>query len=58
MSNCLREIFEDERLVEKIRRRLAYLFQLTQFESLRVGKIGMQVGDNWDYPYFLFSFSQ
>jgi hypothetical protein len=38
------EIFEDERLVEKIKRRLPYLFQLAGLESSRAGQIGMQVG--------------
>jgi len=38
------EIFEDERLVEKIRDRLPYMFQLAELESSRAGKIGMEVG--------------
>jgi len=38
------EIFEDEKLVEKIKRRLSYLFQLAELESSRAGKIGMEVG--------------
>lgn len=44
MSNPLIEIFEDEKLVEKIKRRLPYLFQLAELESSRAGKIGMEVG--------------
>lgn len=44
MSGHLIEIFEDERLVEKIKRRLPYLFQLAELESSRAGRIGMQVG--------------
>jgi hypothetical protein len=44
MSNRLIEIFEDEKLVEKIKRRLPYLFQLAELESSRAGKIGMEVG--------------
>jgi hypothetical protein len=44
MPNRLIEIFEDERLVEKIKRRLPYLFQLAELESSRAGKIGMEVG--------------
>jgi len=44
MSSRLIEIFEDERLVEKIKRRLPYLFQLAELESSRAGTIGMQVG--------------
>jgi len=38
------EIFTDDRLVEKIKRRLPYLFQLAELESSRAGKIGMEVG--------------
>ncbi|MCX6009886.1 MAG: ThaI family type II restriction endonuclease [Chloroflexi bacterium] len=44
MSNRLIEIFEDERLAEKIKSRLPYLFQLAELEASRAGKIGMQVG--------------
>jgi len=38
------EIFEDEKLVAKIKRRLPYLFQLAELESSRAGKTGMEVG--------------
>jgi hypothetical protein len=38
------EIFEDQKLVEKIKRRLPYLFQLAELESSRAGKTGMEVG--------------
>lgn len=44
MSSRLIEIFEDEKLVEKIKRRLPYLFQLAELESSRAGKAGMEVG--------------
>jgi hypothetical protein len=44
MSSHLIEIFEDEELVEKIKRRLPYLFQLAELESSRAGKTGMEVG--------------
>lgn len=44
MSSRLREIFEDEKLVEKIKKRLPYLFQLAELESSRAGKTGMEVG--------------
>jgi hypothetical protein len=37
-------IFEDAELVEKIKRRLPYLFQLAELESSRAGKLGMEVG--------------
>lgn len=44
MTSRLIEIFEDEKLVEKIGRRLPYLFQLAELESSRAGKTGMEVG--------------
>lgn len=44
MSSRVVEIFKDEALVERIRRRLPYLFWLAELESSRAGKIGMQVG--------------
>jgi len=44
MYSRLIEIFEDEKLVEKIKRRLPYLFQLAELESSRAGKTGMEVG--------------
>lgn len=44
MSNRLIEIFEDEKLILKIKNRLPYLFQLAELESSRAGRIGMEVG--------------
>jgi len=44
MPSRLIEIFEDTELVEKIKKRLHYFFQLAEPESSRAGKIGMQVG--------------
>lgn len=44
MSSRLIEIFEDEELMLKIKKRLPYLFQLAELESSRAGKIGMEVG--------------
>ncbi len=44
MYDRLIEIFEDEKLVEKIKSRLPYLFQLAELESSRAGKTGMEVG--------------
>jgi len=44
MPSHLIEIFEDEKLVEKIKRRLPYLFQLAELGSSRAGTIGMQAG--------------
>ena len=44
MTSHLAEIFEDEALISKIKRRLPYFYQLAELESSRAGKIGMQVG--------------
>ena len=44
MTSRLVEIFEDTKLIGKIRKRLPYLFQLAELESSRAGKIGMEVG--------------
>jgi len=44
MSSRLIEVFEDEKLVKKIKNKLPYLFQLAELESSRAGKIGMEVG--------------
>ena len=44
MASRLSEIFLDNKLVEKIKKRLPYLFQIAELESSRAGKIGMQVG--------------
>jgi hypothetical protein len=38
------KIFKDRKLVEKIKRRLPYLFQLAELESSRAGTTGMEVG--------------
>ena len=44
MNNKLIEIFTDESLIDKIKRRLPYLYQIAELESSRAGKIGMEVG--------------
>ena len=44
MSSRLMEIFEDTKLVNRIKNKLPYLFQLAELESSRAGKIGMEVG--------------
>ena len=44
MPDRLAEAFTDEKLVDRIKTRLPYLFQLAELESSRAGKIGMEVG--------------
>jgi len=44
MLDKLADIFKDEVVVGKIKKRLPYLFQLAEFECSRAGKIGMEIG--------------
>jgi len=44
LNKHLFEIFEDKALINRIRRRLPYFYQLAELESSRAGKIGMEVG--------------
>jgi len=44
MASRAIEIFEDGVVIEKIKKRLPYLFQLAELESSRAGKAGMEVG--------------
>ncbi|MBN1632566.1 MAG: ThaI family type II restriction endonuclease [Ignavibacteria bacterium] len=38
------DLFNDGKIVNKIKKRLPYLFQMAELESSRYGKIGMEVG--------------
>lgn len=44
MNRYLVGMFNDELLVNKIKRRLPYLYRVAELESSRAGKIGMEVG--------------
>lgn len=44
MINYLVKIFEDQELIDRIKKRLPYLFQIAEIESSRAGKVGMEVG--------------
>lgn len=44
MSSRLVEVFQDKKLVGKIKERLPYLFNVAELESSRAGKVGMEVG--------------
>lgn len=44
MTSHLADIFDDKKIVKKIKRRLPYLFKLAEEDSSRAGKIGMEVG--------------
>lgn len=40
----LEELFRDKQLVEKIKKKLPYMFHIAELESSRAGKVGMEVG--------------
>jgi len=44
MNNYLLEVFRDETLIARIKKRLPQLFRIAELECSRAGKIGMQVG--------------
>ncbi|MDP2932377.1 MAG: ThaI family type II restriction endonuclease [Chloroflexota bacterium] len=44
MSSRVVEIFEDKTLIERIKKRLPYLYQIAELECSRAGHIGMEVG--------------
>jgi len=44
MNSRLIELFQDAKIVEKVRRQLPHMFQLAELECSRAGKVGMEVG--------------
>jgi len=44
MNRHLLEVFEDDILIAKVKKRLPYLYRLAELECSRAGKIGMEVG--------------
>jgi hypothetical protein len=58
-KNRLFEIFSNDILISKIKRKLPHLFNIAELESSRAGKIGMEVGsirekiliNQWSYQY-------
>lgn len=44
MSSKLVEIFEDKKLVEKIKKKLPYLFQIAEIENTKAKRTSMEVG--------------
>jgi hypothetical protein len=43
-DNQIKNIFEDESLNQRIKKKLPQLFQLAELESSRAGRVGMEVG--------------
>lgn len=44
MRREIEKLFTDEKIVKKIKEKLPYLFQLTEIENSRDGKLGMEIG--------------
>jgi hypothetical protein len=44
MSKKIDELFEEEKLIKKIKEKLPYLFQLAEIDNSRDGKLGMEIG--------------
>lgn len=44
MNKNIFKIFQDEKIVEKLQKKLPYLFQLVELDNSRDGKLGMEVG--------------
>jgi len=44
MNNKINEIFEKKEIIQKIKSKLPYLFQLAEVDNSRDGKLGMEVG--------------
>jgi hypothetical protein len=44
MSSRLTEIFQDQKIIDKIQKKISYLFALAELESSRAGRLGMEVG--------------
>ncbi|MDT7879737.1 MAG: ThaI family type II restriction endonuclease [Candidatus Hydrothermia bacterium] len=42
--NMLFQLFEDDKMIEKIRRKLPYMFFIAEIEMSKSGKVGMEVG--------------
>ena len=43
-NNQIKNLFEDQNLNQRIKKKLPQLFQLAELESSRAGKVGMEVG--------------
>ncbi|KKQ07691.1 MAG: hypothetical protein US18_C0010G0003 [Parcubacteria group bacterium GW2011_GWB1_36_5] len=44
MSNYLKQLFSDGKIIQKVKERMPELFQLAEEDSSRAGKLGMEVG--------------
>lgn len=44
MSNDLKQLFSDKKIIQRVKERMPDLFQLAEADSSRAGKLGMEVG--------------
>lgn len=44
MIDPINELFDDNKIVNKVKKKLPYLFQIAEVENSRDGKVGMEVG--------------
>ena len=44
MSNYLKQLFSDEKIIKMVKEKMPDMFQLAEMESSRAGKLGMEVG--------------
>ncbi len=44
MNKKIYEIFEEKTIIQKIKKKLPYLFQLAEIDNSRDGKLGMEIG--------------
>ncbi len=44
MSNYLKQLFSDKKIIQRVKERMPDLFQLAEVDSSRAGKLGMEVG--------------
>ncbi len=44
MIDQLKQMFEDEKMVERIKSKLPYMFFIAEVEMSKSGKVGMEVG--------------
>ncbi|KKR79679.1 MAG: hypothetical protein UU24_C0004G0017 [Candidatus Nomurabacteria bacterium GW2011_GWA2_40_9] len=44
MSNRLKQLFSDKKIIQKVKEKMPDLFQLAEADSSRAGKLGMEVG--------------
>ena len=52
MDKSLSRLFDDSKLINKIKAKLPLMFHIAEIESSRAGKIGIEVGINKRKDYY------